>query len=60
MLRIAFGITLLALLVLTYLANPVMAWVEMGTVFAYVFAKRSRQASQDATGVRHALRALGK
>ncbi len=60
MLRIVFGITVLALLMLTYLANPVMAWVEMGAMFTYVIAKRSRQSQQAGPGVRQALRALGK
>ena len=60
MLRVAIGISLLAVLMLTYVANPVLGWVSMGALVTFVFAKRSRQAPEGGPEVRQAIRALSK
>lgn len=60
MLRILIGISVLSLLVLTYLASPVMAWVVLGAMFTRVFVTRSRRAVDGGPELRRAIRAIGK
>lgn len=58
MLRLVFGVSVLAALVLTYLVNPIVGWFALGTLFTFVLIKRSHRGANNGVAVRNTLRTL--